>query len=63
MTLVDVPVYVEPKRLQTPLTTLPSAVMVTVTEHADDWYLVRFEDARWGPRTGYVHCSGLRALD
>jgi hypothetical protein len=63
VTLADVPVYVEPRTLETPLTTLPSAVMVTVGEREGDWYLVRFEDARWGPRAGYVHCSGLRALE
>jgi hypothetical protein len=63
VTLADVPVYVEPRRLQTPVTTLASAVMVTVAERAGDWYLVRFDDPRFGPRVGYAHCSSLRALD
>jgi hypothetical protein len=63
VTLADVPVYGEPQTLQTPLTTLPSAVMVAVAERTGDWYLVRLEDARWGPPAGYVHCSGLRTLD
>ena len=63
VTLADVPVFIQPRELQTPLTTLPSAVMVAATERAGDWYLIRFEDRRWGPRVGYVHCSGLRGLE
>jgi hypothetical protein len=63
VTLADVPVFIQPRELQTPLTTLPSALMVAATERAGDWYLIRFEDRRWGPRVGYVHCSGLRALE
>ena len=62
VTMANVPVYIQPRELQTPLTTLPSALMVAVSERTDDWYLVRFDDRRWGPRVGYVHCSGVRAL-
>lgn len=63
VTLTSVPVYIQPRELHTPLTTLPSAVMVAAAERAGDWYLIRFDDRRWGPRVGYVHCSSLRALD
>jgi Zn-dependent protease with chaperone function len=36
--------------------------MVMVAERSEDWRFVRFNDAGWGPRAGYVHCSQLRAL-
>jgi hypothetical protein len=63
VTLADAPVYVEPRVTQAPITTLASAVLVAVAERSGDWVLLRFNDARWGPRAGYVHCRQLRALD
>jgi hypothetical protein len=62
VTLADAPVFVAPQALPTPLATLVSGVIVQITEQADDWLLVRFEDPRFGPRAGYVRCSNLRRL-
>lgn len=53
------PVFVQPKVLQVPLTTLDTGVILSVTERIGDWYLILFDDPRWGRRVGYVHCSNL----
>jgi Zn-dependent protease with chaperone function len=63
VTLADTAVYVEPRVTQTPITTIASAVLVTVAERSGEWVVLRFNDARWGARAGYTHCSQLRALD
>lgn len=63
VTLTDVPVYVDARRMDQPLTTFPSGVMLMVFERSGDWLLLRFQDARFGLRFGYAHCSQLRALD
>jgi hypothetical protein len=62
VTLADAPVFAAPQTIPTPLATLVSGVIVQITEQADDWLLVRFEDPQFGPRAGYVRCSNLREL-
>ena len=62
-TLADVPVYIEPRPMEKPLSTFTSGVLLMVIERSSDWVLVRFQDLRFGPRVGYAHCSQLRAFD
>ena len=62
-TLADVPVYIEPRPMEKPLSTFTSGVVLMVIERSGDWVLLRFQDLRFGPRVGYAHCSRLRAFD
>jgi hypothetical protein len=52
-------VYIDPERLHVPLITFPHGATVTVTKREGDWFLIRFDDARWGARVGFIHCSEL----
>jgi hypothetical protein len=54
------PLFIEPRVLPTPLTDLPRGAEAPVVQVEGDWYLVRFEDRRWGSRVGYVHCAQVR---
>jgi hypothetical protein len=54
------PVFIEPRILQIPLTELSTGAELSVVQGAGDWYLVNFEDQRWGPRVGYIHCTQVR---
>ena len=54
------PVFIYPQELPTPLATLNAGTTVPVVESTPSWFLVRFNDTRWGPRVGYVHCAKVR---
>ena len=54
------PLYIEPRVLPASLTELPTGSEAPVVQVEGDWYLVRFEDTRWGPRVGYVHWTQLQ---
>ena len=62
VTLRDAFVYVKASQEQTPVTTLASGIMVTVTGRSDEWLIVGFNRLGSGARTGYAHCSDFRAL-
>ena len=53
------PVFIGPRVLAVSLTTLSVGAVVPVVQAEGDWYLVRFEDRRWGSRVGYVHCANV----
>jgi hypothetical protein len=53
------PAYVEPKVLQVPVETFHQGDALDITDRAGDWFLTRFQDRRWGPRVGFIHCSQL----
>jgi len=56
------PVYIEPKALKTPLKTLDVDTAVDVLEEAEDWSRVRFPDAQFGPRIGFVETKLLEIV-
>jgi hypothetical protein len=62
VTLRYAPVYADSPQVETPVTTLASGILVTVTGRSGDWLLVRFDYQGSGQRTGYAHCSDFRAL-
>ena len=55
-------VFVHPRVLPTPLTTLKLGVVAPVLKSDGEWFLVPFDDQRWGTRAGYVHCSDVGPL-
>jgi hypothetical protein len=55
------PVFIQPQRLPTPLVTLAIGTDLPVVKAEGDWYLIRFDDKRWGPRVGYIHCASVVA--
>ena len=57
------PVFIRPQVLQVPLTTLSRGVTLLVSDVAQEWYLIRFDDRRWGDRSGYIHCSNVASAD
>ena len=59
---LDSPAYVAPRQLEVPLATIAAGTRLPIMEAAGEWILVRFEDRRWGPRVGYLHCSRLAAI-
>src|SRR5262249_15183413 len=50
-------IFIEPRELRVPLASLPVNTRLTVFQPEGDWYLIEFQDPRWGRRMGYVHCS------
>jgi hypothetical protein len=54
-------VYIQPKRLVTPLTTFSRGATINTIKREGEWYFIRFEDQQWGRRVGFVHCSDLTA--
>jgi hypothetical protein len=56
------PVYIEPKPLKTPLKTLDVDTAVDVLEESGDWSQVRFPDAQFGPRIGFVETRLLKIV-
>jgi hypothetical protein len=59
----DSPVFIEPKLRTQPLTLLPLKKTAEVVSAEGAWYLIRFNDERWGRRVGYVHCSDVVRQD
>ena len=59
---LDAPAYVAPRELEVPLATIAAGTRLPIMEAAGEWILVRFDDRRWGPRVGYLHCSRLAAI-
>jgi hypothetical protein len=57
------PVFIRPQVLQVPLTTLAADIQVPVIDWSGEWLLIRFEDLRWGPRVGYIHCTNVGPTD
>jgi hypothetical protein len=57
--LQEASIFIQPRELPVPLTTLPGGSVLPVTEVSGDWYLVKFGDQRWGPRIGYVRCTNV----
>jgi hypothetical protein len=55
----DAPVFIEARVRPVPLTTLALGIVLTVLEADGEWYLIQFDDRRWGPRVGYIHCSNV----
>jgi hypothetical protein len=53
----DAPAFIEPRFRQVPLAMLDQGARLEVVRPEGAWYLVRFNDERWGKRNGYVHCS------
>jgi len=56
---VDTPVFVQPNPKQQPLTRVEIGTVLPLQRTEGDWFLVQFEDRRWGSRVGYVHCSNV----
>ena len=56
------PVFIKPRILQAPLTSLRVGTALPVEEVVGDWLRVRFSDHRWGNRVGYLHCSHARVI-
>lgn len=52
-------VYIYPRQMQQPLSALPQGTTLPVTQREGDWLFIRFQDRRWGPRVGYVHCADV----
>jgi opacity protein-like surface antigen len=50
----QLPVYVRPEVLQTPLVVLPAGIRVTVLDDFGEWLRIEFNDRQWGRRVGYV---------
>jgi hypothetical protein len=59
----DSPVFIEPKFRTQPLTLLTVKKTAEVVSSEGPWYLVRFNDERWGRRVGYIHCSDVTRQD
>jgi len=59
----DSPVFIEPKFRTQPLTLLPAKKTAEVSSADGAWYLIRFNDERWGRRVGYIHCSDVVRQD
>jgi hypothetical protein len=59
----DSPVFIEPKFRQQALTLLPIKKTADVLSDEGAWFLIRFNDERWGPRQGFIHCSDVTAQD
>jgi hypothetical protein len=57
------PVFIEPKFRTQPLTLLPTKKTAEVVSAEGAWYLIRFNDERWGRRVGYIHCSDVARQD
>ena len=55
----DAPVFIEPEFRTLPLTRLPTNKTAEVVSAEGAWYLIRFNDERWGRRVGYIHCSDV----
>ena len=55
----DAPVFIEARVRPVPLTTLALGRVLIVWEADGEWYLIQFDDRRWGPRVGYIHCSDV----
>jgi hypothetical protein len=53
------PVFIQPRVLSVPLVSLTTGTALTPTQRTGDWFLIKFEDRRWGPRTGYIHCADV----
>jgi Zn-dependent protease with chaperone function len=56
-------IFIHPQVLQTPLKVLAKGLVLTVAGTEGQWYLIRFEDERLGPRAGYIHCSNVVVAD
>lgn len=56
----NAPLFIQPRVLPVPLTNLSVGSALPVAETQGDWYLVRFNDVRWGSRVGYIHCRAVR---
>jgi len=59
----DSPVFIEPKFRTQPLTLLPTKKTAEIASVEGAWYLIRFNDERWGRRVGYIHCSDVIRQD
>jgi S1-C subfamily serine protease len=59
--VANAPVFVQPRVLQVPLTTLAVGTPLPVVETSGAWYLIAFNDRQWGDREGYVHCGNVTA--
>src|SRR5207245_846313 len=51
--------YIEPRTLRVPVKTFSRGTPIVTTERQGEWFLIRFQDERWGPRVGCIHCSEL----
>jgi peptidase M48-like protein len=56
-------IFVQPKVLQVPLATLQAGTLVTLVQPEGGWFLVEFNDTRWGKRVGFVECSRLSIIE
>ena len=59
----DSPVFIEPKFRTQPLTLLAVKKTAEIVSAEGAWYLIRFNDDRWGRRVGYIHCSDVIRQD
>jgi hypothetical protein len=55
----ETPAFIEPRFRQVPLAMLVRGARLDVVRPEGAWYLVRFNDERWGKRNGYVHCRDV----
>ena len=60
MLTADAPAFVLPDATRTPLAILPAGTVVVVIRQEGDWYRVRFRDARFGDRTGYIASRSIQ---
>ena len=56
------PLFIEPRVLPVALTNLSAGSVVPVLQVEGDWYRIRVNDGRWGPRVGYLHCTNTRLV-
>jgi hypothetical protein len=45
--------------MSVPLASLTIGTSLAPTQRTGDWFLIKFEDRRWGQRVGYVHCADV----
>ena len=56
----DAPAFLFPDATRTPLAILPAGTTVTVLRKEGDWYQVRFRDAKFGDRMGYIAAGNIQ---
>jgi hypothetical protein len=57
----DAPAFVAPREMPEAVATMTAGSVLPVVEVRNEWVLVQFEDPRWGPRVGYIHCTHVSA--
>lgn len=56
----EAPIYLYPDASRTPLRTLPAGTTLVIRDRKGDWLQVTFDDARLGPRTGWLESRFVR---